>query len=311
MNLKELLEAARNAQGDVHFYDQNDNHRGTVPRSSAVRGVIDLKGTQLDKLTTADGLHYRLPLATPAVEHSKIEASIIRQSLVAQAGAEVIVFKDPTTAIPTDTLGDVVLQNIPSYFTTVEAAPFSLVADGADVTVTPLPISRASIHMDGLSGPQTNTGVYGLRFEFSRDTLKAYPSIEASIMHAIIAGLARTADAVLLTAIVAAMPAAFSLAGAAAAGVRMSELRGLVGTAANGAAIDQNGVLRASGIQAELTPDMAATIVGTFARSAIMIRSDVDVIAARTNINGSLAVTAWAAFQPLLPDTSRFWTVAA
>ncbi|WP_176054524.1 hypothetical protein [Paraburkholderia caribensis] len=50
-------------------------------------------------------------------------------------------------------------------------------------------------------------------------------------MHAIVQGLARTADAVLSSALVAATPSAFNLAAAAAAGVRMSELRSLVGTA--------------------------------------------------------------------------------
>jgi hypothetical protein len=311
MKLKELFELARTAQGDIHLFTPHDEHRGVIRRSSAVRGVIDLNGSQLDKLAKGDGTHYRLPLATPAVDNFKIDAAIIKQSLVAQAGAEVIIYKDPTTAVSVGTEGDVVMASVPSYFTTVEAAPFALVADGANVGITALPISRAQIHVDAAGGPQTNTGIYGLRFEFSRATLKAYPSVEAAIMHAIIAGLARTADAVLLNAIVAATPAAFSLSAAAAASVRMAELRALVGTAANGAAIDQNGVLRASGIQAELTADMASTVVGTFNRSAIMVRSTVDVFAERTNIDGSLSVTAWAALQALLPDTSRFWTVAA
>ncbi|OTP69499.1 hypothetical protein [Caballeronia sordidicola] len=310
MNLKELLLEARHAQGS-RVHDNGNAKPFTIVGRDIVRSVIDLNGSQLDKIQAGDGSHYRLPVGTPAVENYKIDAAIIKQSLVAKAGAEVVIFKDPTTAVPTGTLGDVILTSVPAYFQTIEAAPFALVVDGANVGVTPLPISRAQINVDTSSGPQTNTGIYGLRFEFSRATLKSYPSVEAAIMHAIIAGLARTADAVLLNAIVAAAPAAFSLAAAAALNVRMSELRGIVGTAANGATIDQNGVLRAAGIESELTAEIVGTIVGTFARSAIMIRSDVDVLAERTKIDGSLSVTAWAAIQPLLPDTSRFWTVAA
>ena len=67
-------------------------------------------------------------------------------------------------------------------------------------------------------------------------------------------------------------------------------------------------------MRGELTADMAPTIVGAFSRAAIMIRSTVDVYAERISKNpldGSMAVTAIVALQPLLPDTSRFWTVGA
>ncbi|MGC2962944.1 hypothetical protein ACPUET_23570 [Paraburkholderia graminis] len=309
--LSDLFDFARNAPGDKPLFNQNGDVRAVIPGSPSVRGTIDLNSDELPKIQAADGTLKRPPNGRPAVENLRIDAAIVRQSLVAQAGAEIIIYKDPTEAVSTGVLGDVVMMSKQAYFETFEAAPFALVADGSEVAATPLPIKRAAIHLDAAGGPQTNTAIYGLRFEFSRATLKGYPSIEDSIMHAIAQGLARTTDAVLTGAIIAANPAAFSLADAAAAGVRMRELRALVGTAGHGAAIDNNGVLRAAGIAAELTPDMAATIVGSFARSAVMIRSDVDVIVDRTNIDGSLAVTAWAALQPLLPDTTRFWTVQA
>jgi hypothetical protein len=309
--LSDLFDFARNAPGDKPLFNQNGDVRAVIPGSPSVRGIIDLNSDELPKIQATDGTLKRPPNGRPAVENLKIDAAILRQSLVAQAGAEIIIYKDPTEAVSTGVLGDVVMTSKQAYFETFEAAPFSLVADGGEVAVSPLPIKRAQIHLDAAGGPQTNTAIYGLRFEFSRATLKSYPSIEDAVMHAIAQGLARTADAVLLGALVVANPAPFTLAAAAAAGVRMNELRGLVGISGNGAAIDNNGVLRAAGITAELTPDMAATIVGSFTRSAVMIRSDVDVIVDRTNIDGSLAVTAWAALQPLLPDTTRFWTVEA
>ncbi|MFM0083754.1 hypothetical protein P0D72_33495 [Paraburkholderia sediminicola] len=323
--LIELFQRAKVEQGNIRFFTPNGDLRATHKGSSSVRGLIDLNGDTLPKIQKADGTLKRAPSGTPAVENLKIDAAILRQSLVAQAGAEIIIYKDPAQAISTGLEGDVVMASKPAYFETFEAAPFALVADGDEVTVTPLPINRATIHVDATGGLQTDTGIYGLRFEFSRATLKSYPSIEDAIMHAIVQGLARTADAVLMAEIIAGTPqpdvnnvaqpniplSSFSLAAVAAAGVRMSELRGLVGTSGHGAAIDQSGVLRAAGIAAELTPDMAATIVGSFARSAVMIRSDVDVIVDRTNINGTLAVTAWAGLQALVPDATRFWKVGA
>ncbi|CAE6852574.1 hypothetical protein [Paraburkholderia aspalathi] len=309
--LIELFQRAKVEQGNIRFFTPNGDLRATHKGSSSVRGLIDLNGDTLPKIQKADGTLKRAPSGTPAVENLKIDAAILRQSLVAQAGAEIIIYKDPAQAISTGLEGDVVMASKPAYFETFEAAPFALVADGDEVTVTPLPINRATIHVDATGGLQTDTGIYGLRFEFSRATLKSYPSIEDAIMHAIVQGLARTADAVLTAGIIAATPAAFSLAAAAAAGVRMSELRALVGTSGHGATIDNNGVLRAAGITAELTPDMAVTVIGSFARSAVMIRSDVDVIVDRTNINGTLAVTAWAGLQALVPDATRFWTVEA
>ncbi|SOE67044.1 hypothetical protein SAMN05446935_2929 [Burkholderia sp. YR290] len=324
--LSDLFDKARNAQGDTPVFNDYGDVRAVIRGKPAVRGVIDLQGDELPKLESADGATLkRPPKGTPAVENSKIDAAIIKQSLVAQAGAQIVIYKDASEAVSTGMTGEVVMVNKPAYFETFEAAPFALVPDGQEVGVTPLPIKRAAIHVDAAGGPQTGTGVYGLRFEFDRATLKGFPNFEDAIMHAIVRGLARTADAVLLAAIAAGTPqaaingivqpnvplASFSLAAAAASGVRMSELRALVGSSGNGAAIDNNGVLRAAGIAAELTPEVASTIIGSFARSAVMIRSDVDVIAERTNVNGELAVTAWAAFQPLLPDTSRFWTVVA
>lgn len=314
--LKGLFDLASRAEGDTPVFDHYGEVRHVIRGKPVVRGMIDLNGDLLPKIEDKDGNLKRPPHGTSAVQTSTIAAATINQSLVAQAGAQVIIWKDPTEAVSTGLVGDVVMMRKAAYFETIEAAPFGLVPYGQDVGVTALPIKRAAIHIDADGGPQTNTAIYGLRFEFDRATMKSYPDFEDAVVHAMTAGLARTADAVLLGAIIAATPAPFSLSAAAAAAVRMSELRALVGTSGNGAAIDNNGVLRAAGIQAELTPDTAATIVGTFARSAIMIRSDVEVIAERTGYangfpTGSLAVTAWAAFQPLLPDTSRFWTLGA
>ncbi|KGS21611.1 hypothetical protein [Burkholderia pseudomallei] len=325
--LTALFTAARHAQSNKVLYDHNGDVRAVIPSKPMERSIIDLNGDLLPNIETDDGTGLKRSLVgRPAVEVTTIGAAVIKQSLVAQAGAQVIIWEDKSTTVPIAPANmpsdldrargrsvdaEIAMVSRPAYFETFEAAPFALVPDGQEVVATPLPIKRAQIHVDTDHGLQTGTAIYGLRFEFDRATMKNYPNFENAVMHAITQGLARTGDAVLLGAIVASAPAQFSLSAAAAAAVRFGELRALVGTAAAGAIVGQDGVLRAAGIAAELTPDMAATVVGTFARSAIMIRSDVEVVAERVKIDGSVAFTAWAALQPLLPDTSRFWTVGA
>lgn len=323
-----LFEGARHAQSNTHLYDHYGDVRAVIPGKPVVRGMIDLNGDILPNIESGDGMGLkRPPVGRPAVEVTTIGAGVIKQSLVAQAGAQAIIWEDPTTTVsiapanaPSDldrargrsVDAEIALVSRPTYFETIEAAQFALVPDGQEVGVTPLPIKRAQINVDSTRGPQTNTNAYAVRFAITRKDMKTYSGLANAITHAMTKGLARTADAVLLGAIVAAAPAPFSLSAAAAAAVRFGELRALVGTAGNGAVVNQEGELKVlPGIAAELTPDMAATIVGTFARSAIMIRSTVEVIAERVNLDGSMEFKAWAEFQPLLPDTSRFWTVGA
>ncbi|MPV66323.1 hypothetical protein [Burkholderia sp. BE17] len=314
-----LFERVRDEPGNTHLYDHYGDVRAVIPGKPVVRSMIDLHGDLLPNIESNDGTSLkRPPVGRPAVEVTTIGAEVIKQSLVAQAGAEVIIWKDPTQAISTGLTGDVLMVSKPTYFETIEAAPFSQLPDvlpngtQPDIAVTPLPIKRAQINVDSAWGPQTNTNAYGVRFAVTRRDIKTYSGLANAITHSMTHGLARTADAVLLGAIVAAAPAPFSLSAAAAAAVRFGELRALVGTAGNGAVVNQEGELKVlPGIAAELTPDMAATIVGAFSRSAIMIRSTVEVIAERVNIDGSMEFKAWAEFQPLLPDTSRFWTVGA
>lgn len=150
-------------------------------------------------------------------------------------------------------------------------------------------------------------------FKVTRSQLRNYgnDNVVDEILLSLVLGLARAADAALLGAIKATAPALFSLGAAAAQGLRLDELRALVGTAGNGAAIREDGTLTAAGIHAELTADMAETMVGAFNRSAVAIHEDVTVTAERRNAAGDLIVTAWANMIPLAPNTAMFWTVGA
>ncbi|NLP64294.1 hypothetical protein [Paraburkholderia sacchari] len=328
--LNALIERALTEPGADVRYDGNGDVRRITPVRPIVRSLLDLNGDMLPDLQTKSGMHLkRPPVGHPAGQTITLAADIIKRSLVAQAGAEVIIYEDPTELNATGTDGEPLLVEKPTYFVTVESAPFTTVANGLEVGVSSLPISRAKIFVDdGLGqGPKTGTLTYMVRYEFTRAYMKSYPDFTDQIMHSFTQGLADTADALLLGAIAAGTPQpavndvaqpnlplqAFSLGDAAAHNVRFDELRALIGTNAAGAAVGQDGVLRASGVRGELTPAIAPTIVGAFSRSAIMIRSTVDVYAERVSVNplsGTMAVTAVAALQPLTPDLSRFWTAA-
>jgi len=191
-------------------------------------------------------------------------------------------------------------------FPRLEPATFSNVADDADVAVSAnLPMHRATMDWSQAQG-------VAVRFEVPRSTQKDYDQelFSDELLLALALGLGRATDRLMLAAVAAATPAPFSLAAAAAQGLKAGELRALIGTSANGAEFRADGQLTAVGIAAELTADMAGTLVGAWDRAAIAISNDVHLLAERTAKNGTLAVTALAHMIPMLPDSSKFWSVA-
>jgi len=181
-----------------------------------------------------------------------------------------------------------------------------LAPDGTDLTDSAIQVYRA--YADRKTIP-----AYGVRIPMSRSEQKSYREGELadSVLVSIALGVSRAADAALLGAIKAANPAAFSLAAAAAKGLKFHELRSLVGTAGTGAAVGQDGALRVAGVQAELTPDIDATIVGAFNRSAVAIHEEITLLAERINVQGALVLTCWVHLQALLPKPDSFFSVGA
>ena len=162
-----------------------------------------------------------------------------------------------------------------------------------------------------------------VRFEVPHSSQKLYEEtlFADELLIALALGLGRAADRLLLAAVAATTPPAFSLAGAAAQGLKAAELRAIVGTAGHGSYFGADGLLvvnpfdangwKPSGIPAELSADTAETFVGAWDRAAIAIGSDVQLLAERTAKNGTLAVTCWAHMIPMLPDSDKFWQVNA
>jgi hypothetical protein len=346
MNFAELLAEARAAHG-VHLHTApgcDDPHAVTRTRAAsygvlrlsesltvpagevATRHLVPLDGEAITRAATktaADELRELgnelraasregRPFVMPGNNVQTIAGAVVNASLVASAGARII----PISAAPDadnpeiQTFGQVlpapVLFQRPERFSVITAAKFAALADGAEVAATAFPAARASV----LWGDAPS---HAVRFELSRAEQKSMTEEELAfeVEQAIARGLARLADSVLLNAIAAATPAAFTLAAAAAKGLRFAELRALVGTAAAGAAVGADGVLRASGITAEFTDTTAATIVGAFNRAAVAVEDEVPVIVDRTSLQGDLAITAHASMRALLPDAGAFFKLTA
>lgn len=276
--------------------------------TSAVRSMIaTMKTFSLPALFGADGRLRRVPGGAPAGTTVSLDAGVVAASRVAGAGAHVLVLPDKRKAHAVGATGVIALESIPTEFRTIEAAVFGNVdidAEG-DAPIVDLPVFGASMDM-------RQAITKGIRFEIPRSERRRVDPEQLSdeISVALTLGLARAADDILLSAIAATTPTAFTLAKPAAQGLRFAELRALVGTAGTGAAVGQDGALRAAGIPAELTADMTGTIVGAWDRVGVIVCEDVSVHFERLGNAGAQAVTAWATMLPLLPDANKFWAAA-
>lgn len=305
--LSSLIESAKKEIGYRTHHDGAGNVRAVTSKPAASVATVSLRELQLPPMVGAGRGHAATnPLGTAAGKKTNIDAALIEQSRVAKAGAVVIVVPTAATAVGIGPTDGVALYKREASFTTIEAAPFAIVADDADVAESSLPLLRDLIDFETIPA-------YGFRVSLSRAEQKAFGDgvLTDGALASIALGLAKAADACLLSAIAAANPAAFTLASVASRGLSFGELRALVGSAANGASVGADGVLRAAGVSAELTSTVPGTYVGAFNRSAVAISEDVTLLAERRNAQGDLVLTCFANMQALLPDASAFWTVGA
>lgn len=273
-------------------------------KKPATTGTLNLVSTFLPSMAAADGNLYGQPIATPGGEMATLSAGILVNSRCAAAGATIITRPDPSRAIAVGYDKGIAFQRVAKYFSTIEAAPFATTADDVDVAASNLPISRTTL--DWSASIQKS-----VRFELPRSLQRqiGYEQIVDEVILAFVLGLARAADAVLLNAIEASTPAAFTAAAAAAKGVRITELRALVGTNGTGATWRGDGQFAAAGgILADTTADIAGTVIGSFGRAGVAIHESIDLIIERRNTKGDLVLTAHANMIPLLPNPGVFWT---
>ncbi|MDM0113516.1 hypothetical protein QTI66_15255 [Variovorax sp. J22R133] len=228
--------------------------------------------------------------------------ALMGASCAIQAGARLI----PVGSAPDAVVdGDVIAwQKRPARFEVVTAPAFGIVADGDDVVTSPLPLAGAEINLGEAAS-------HAVSFTLTRLEQKARSDadMEFIVARALALGLAQVCDRVLLSAIVASTPTAFTVGKAAARGLHFADLKAICGTAAQGAAIGADGVLRVVGIDAELTDVIAPSIVGAFGRAAVAVNDEIRIVIKRTSVRGDMEITVFVTIEPLLP-TSDFWMAA-
>lgn len=242
-----------------------------------------------------------------AGETRSVADAIFQQSRFVQAGGNLEFWPhiEPqliNTGSTERTMGLVVQ---PRFFSVVNPATLSQIDDDADVTVSGAPLFLADITRSGQKS-------YGVAFKLTRRQMKERGDEQtaAELLTGIYSGVARIVDELALAAILANNPETFTLAKAAAAGVRVADLRSLVGTAGTGASFRADGQLVAAGIEGELTPVTDKTVIGQFDRALAVVGSDMFVQSNRLNVNGDVTVTAWLSVDAVAPDAGRFWVAA-
>lgn len=312
--LTQLIRAGKNAQPNNVRYNSETDTAVTVPALSGVaqsNGTISLSRDLLPELEYMDGRFYRAPNpSTPrnsdAGRIASLQGALTENSRVVRAGSQILLLPTENGAAFVDNQSNTVAyQREIAEYVTIEAANIAAgtpdLNDEITVSASPLPVNSASVDREALTQR-------AVRFEIKRSEIKSKgeDQLSAEIMTAIALGIGRAVDEELLAAIVATTPANFSLAAAASAGLRFSELRGIVGTAGTGATTDQ-GNLYANGVAADTSADVAQTIIGAFDRAAVAVADDIQLIIERRDTAGGLFVTCWIDLYPLVADPSKFW----
>lgn len=298
---KILKQGEREIGYSDHGLVEGQNPRVRTQRAAATGGFMDLREMTMPALIDANGV--TRALAGKDVLAGKLialDATLIQNSRVAQAGAKIIVAAERPA--PSNDIG--AFYSDAGEFVLVEAATFEAVADGVDATTAALPFHTATIVW-----PDAPSIAFTTKITRKVQKNTTY-DFESALIKALALGLAQAADKTLLTAIMAATPTAFTLAKAAARGLEFAELRALIGTAATGATVGEDGTLRAAGVRGELTPSTASTVIGSFTRAAVAIHPQIRVVAKRLNVMGELELIVFASMLPLVPDASAFWTAS-
>lgn len=153
---------------------------------------------------------------------------------------------------------------------------------------------------------------YAISFTLTRRDQKkrSDADMEFIVARAIALGVARIVDSVALKALSAATPGTFSVAKAAARGLKVAELGAICGSSGAGAAFSADGAFRVAGVAAEMTDVTSQSFVGAFGRIGIAMEPEIRVVAKRTSIHGDLEITGFLTVEPLMPTGANdIWVV--
>ncbi|MGC5883604.1 hypothetical protein [Ralstonia pseudosolanacearum] len=233
---------------------------------------------------------------------------IEQHSVVAKAGARIIIATPRDTAIAINgekTDGLLGFYEDPQLLRVVDPAAFQTLADGADATASAMPIHDAVF-----TWPSVPTAAFRTTITRAQNRqVGGGESLRSALLDAILRGVAEYADKLLLAAIAASTPAAFTFALAAAKHLQEPDLRAITNGA--GAGYRGDGVFSVQGVPAMLSAQTAGAYIGAFGTAAVAVWPELTVTAKRLNVSGDLDVTCLVNAQAVVPDTSKFWTVAA
>ena len=303
--LVRLFENADRALGYSATYNADNTVRYVTHQRAADLRRLDIRAMEVPSFANTALNHVYTPTGEQDGQRSTMDTAILAGSRAAMAGARILVIDDaPAPSASGDML---VYPRANMQYLVVSPAKFAVVADGDEVADSALSGILATSKVDLGTMPQVS-----FRVPLSRAERRAYENglIEDATLVAIALGLARAADATLLGALEAADLEEFSLARAAVKSVTFGELAAITNGSAAGLAVAQDGTLRASGINAELSADATATTVGAWSRCAVAVHKDLNLLADRTSVNGDLVLTCWANMAALIPSSDFFWAVA-
>ncbi|HDH7836111.1 TPA: hypothetical protein PJH80_002767 [Raoultella ornithinolytica] len=295
--LSDLITAALEHQGAHLRFDGNGDVTQAIPVTPAAVRYLSLN----DVLSPRSGAQ------------TTLNAALATNSLVVAAGANVLRIPGPMTQQPDiDAAGnrrEIRFEEVARHFLVTPAGKFAQVADGDEITLSGVPYLIASY--DDATAP-----AYGIGYQLSRQQLKHTfadsETVLRSVNIAIESGIARLADAVLLThlesnaATLADANVTTIAAAAAAKGLRWAGLSAVAGTSANGVNLDSTGKLRVAGVAAELTDTITGSVIGAFDRAAVAIDDEIRLTVRRTD-NAGVEIVAWVTASPLVPSNDYFW----
>lgn len=304
--IRALIEQAESAPSvEVHNTVGFNEPRHIIPVTPGSVGTVSLDGEALPAATAAAalGINYQ-PLAPNSVgQLVKMSHLVAKHSRFCEAGGNLVLAnKNPRT---TQAGGDPDFYLRPQRLRLIKPAVFSLLGDGLEVAEQPYPADELEVKI----GDAAN---YSIRFQVSRRAQKSLdPALLAyEIALSVSRGVANLVDKIMLEAIIAAAPGAFSLGTLAGKDVRIDELRAIVGTNAAGVTWRGDGAFTAGNIPAELSPVVAETVAGAFGRAFVVLSDETRIVMRRNDVLGTLDVLCHVNVKPGVVDAHFFGTVA-
>ena len=276
---------------------------------SLSRELIPFAKAQADTGVSYGGL-----TPTKVGEIVSISTDVMRESRFCSAGGMLIV-NSPAPRQLTDSNGESYFYDSPRQFHVVEPLPFTKLRPEPEASVSAWPVTGIDDQMIESLPSSALMATHSARVRLTRRQQRHLPRElwAFELAKAVSRGLARLVDQEVFGVLQDKLAAtAWAWSWPAGKDLRHEELRAVIGTGGIGAQVRADGALTYGGAcLAELTPTVAATLVGAFSRAAVFVRDDVQLIAKHMGMSGDLEVTVIASLRVAIPDLSYFTRPAA